>query len=150
MPQSLSKVYVHIIFSTKYRQKLIDRDIQAELFDYIGGVAKALMCYPVQVGGRRDHIHILCTLSRQICQAELIQKVKQSSSKWIKTKNEKYSNFYWQDGYSIFSVKGAEVEVVKSYILNQEIHHKKIGFKEEYRIFLKKHNIEYDERYVWD
>jgi putative transposase len=150
MPQSLSKVYIHIVFSTKYRQNLIDQDIQAEFFDYIGGVAKALMCNPIQVGGFRNHIHILCTLSRQVCQADLIQKVKQSSSKWIKQKGEKYSNFYWQDGYGVFSVKPSDVEVVKRYIMNQEIHHSKRGFMDEYRLFLKKNDMEYDERYVWD
>jgi putative transposase len=150
MPQSLSKVYVHITFSTKYRQPLIDISIQTSLFEYIGGICKGLECNPIKIGGYRDHVHILCMLSRKITQMKLLEEIKKSTSKWIKTKGEKYSNFYWQRGYGIFSVNPAELDKVTDYVKNQELHHKKFSFQEEYRIFLSENHVEYDERYVWD
>jgi len=129
MPQSLSKVYVHIVFSTKNRQKLIDDTIAPSLFEYIGGICKGLECFPVQVGGYRDHVHILCTLSRKITQAKLLEEIKKRSSKWIKTKDAAYKNFYWQDGYGIFSVNPSEIEIVVNYIKNQAEHHQKRSFQ---------------------
>lgn len=150
MPQSLSKVYVHITFSTKHRRKLIDHEISEELFSYLGGVCKALECNPIKIGGYRDHIHILCTLSRKITQADLLEEIKKRSSKWIKTKGEKYRNFYWQNGYGIFSVDPEEFDGLVAYIQNQENHHRIKTFEEEYRIFLQKLKIDFDERYVWD
>lgn len=149
MPQSLSKVYTHIIFSTKNRQNLIDENIESQLFDYLGGVCKALECNPVQVGGCKNHVHILCLLSKKVAQAELLEEVKKRSSKWIKTKDVKYSNFYWQDGYGIFSVNPRKVDIVMRYILNQKKHHQKVGFKKEFRNFLIKYHVEFDERYLW-
>ncbi len=150
MPQSLSKVYVHITFSTKHRKNQIDDEIENPLFEYIGGICKRMECNPVKVGGHQNHIHILGLLSRKVAQMTLLENVKKSSSKWIKTKGEKYSDFYWQDGYGIFSVNPAEIDVVINYIKNQKEHHKKRNFQDEYRAFLKKYNVEYDERYVWD
>jgi REP element-mobilizing transposase RayT len=150
MPQSLSKVYVHIIFSTKNHVPLIDEIIKSSLFEYIGGICRGMECNPVRVGGYRDHVHVLCVLSRKVTQMKLLEEIKKQSSKWIKTKGKKYSSFYWQDGYGIFSVNPAEIEVVIKYIEDQEDHHKKKAFKEEYRTFLKKYNVPYEERYVWD
>jgi putative transposase len=150
MSQSLSKVYVHITFSTKNRQLLIDDTIKDSLFEYLGGICKGLECNPVKVGGHHDHIHILCLLSRKVPQMKLLEEIKKNSSKWIKTKSAAYSDFYWQDGYGIFSVNPSEVDVVVKYISNQEEHHKKQAFQEEFRAFLKKYGVEFDERYVWD
>ena len=150
MGQSLSKVYVHITFSTKNRVNLIDDKIENVLYDYLGGICKGLECYPVQVGGHKNHVHILCQLSKKVAQMNLLEEVKKRSSKWIKTKGEEYKNFYWQDGYGIFSVDPSELDVVVEYIRNQKEHHKKRTFKDEFRAFLKKYNVEYDERYVWD
>lgn len=150
MPQSLSKVYLHITFSTKQRAKLIDKDIQTKLFEYLGGICKGLVCNPVRVGGTNDHVHILCTLSRKISQAELIEALKKNSSKWMKTQGQRYENFYWQNGYGAFSVNPTEVDVVTNYINSQEEHHRTKTFQEEFQAFLKKYQIEYDERYVWD
>ena len=150
MAQSLSKVYVHITFSTKLRKSRIDDNIKNSLFEYLGGICKGLECNPLKVGGHHDHVHILCLLSRKIAQMKLLEEIKKQSSKWIKTKGEAYFDFYWQDGYGIFSVNPAEVEVVVNYINKQEEHHKKITFQDEFRAFLKKYNIDYDERYVWD
>jgi REP element-mobilizing transposase RayT len=150
MPQSLSKVYTHLIFSTKHRKNLIDEAIESDLFDYLGGVCKGLECNPVQVGGYRNHVHILCLLSRKICQMNLLEEVKKRSSKWIKTKDIMYTDFYWQDGYGIFSVSPSDVERVVNYIRNQKEHHKKMSFKQEFRKLLKAYKVDYDERYVWD
>jgi len=150
MPQSLSKVYVHLVFSTKHRQHLIDQGIKERLFDYLGGICRGLECNPVRVGGHSDHVHILCLLSRKITQAKLLEEVKKQSSLWIKTVGYRYSNFYWQDGYGAFSVSPTGVESVVKYINIQEEHHTKNTFQDEFRGFLKKYEVEYDERYVWD
>jgi len=150
MPQSLSKVYLHITFSTKYRERRIDSSIEHRLFEYLGGICKGLECYPVKIGGYQNHVHILCTLSRKISQAMLLEELKKNSSKWIKSIDLKYQNFYWQRGYGVFSVNPAEIDVVIAYISNQEAHHKTKTFEEEYRAFLKKYNVDFDERYVWD
>jgi putative transposase len=150
MGQSLNKIYVHLVFSTKHRQSLISKEIEGELFSYLGGICKNLECNPIQVGGHGDHVHILFLLSKKIALMNLIEKVKSNSSKWIKTKSIEFENFYWQNGYGAFSVNPTEIETVKSYIINQEEHHKKKTFQEEFRAFLKKYNIEYDEKYVWD
>lgn len=150
MPQSLSKVYVHIIFSTKHRQNLIDENIEKSIFKYLGGICKGLDCNPVRVGGYKNHVHILCILSRKISQMKLMEELKKQSSKWIKTKGDNYCNFYWQDGYGIFSVNPTQVLDVVKYIENQKEHHKKNNFKEELLAFLKKYKIDYDERYLWD
>ena len=150
MPQSIAYNYLHITFSTKYREPLIDEAIEEELFKYIGGICKNLECNPIKVGGYRDHIHILCVLSRKIALMKLLEEIKSHSSKWIKTKGDKYKNFYWQRGYGSFSVNPAEIDVVIRYIENQAKHHKKKTFQDEYIAFLKKYNAEYDERYLWD
>ena len=150
MSQSLAKVYVHIIFSTKHREKLITDSIKEELFSYIGGICKELECNPIIVGGHQDHIHILCVLSKKIALMKLIQEAKQSSSKWIKTKGNEFKNFYWQEGYGAFSVNPIQIDVVEKYIENQDEHHKTKTFQDEFRAFLKKYKIEYNEEYVWD
>ena len=150
MSQSLSQVYVHIIFSTKYRQPLIDDEISEELYAYIGGICNALDCPPVKVGGHYDHIHIVCKLSKKIAIMTLLEEIKKNSSKWIKPKGAGYSNFYWQGGYAVFSVRPKDVNVVVEYIANQKEHHRKKTFQDECRAFFKKENVEYDERYVWD
>ncbi|GHT24876.1 hypothetical protein AGMMS4957_18680 [Bacteroidia bacterium] len=149
MAQSLSKVYVHITFSTKNRYPFIDNQIKKELWTYIGGVCKALEYNPVRVGGHSEHVHICCLLSKKITQIKLLEEVKKESSKWIKTKGKAYEKFYWQDGYGIFSVNSSEIETVVKYIDNQEEHHQKRTFQEELLAFLKKYNVEYDERYLW-
>lgn len=150
MPQSLVKNYMHITFSTKYRMPLIDNEIENELFSYLGGICNAFESIPVQVGGHKNHVHILCMLSRKIALMKLLQEVKSHSSKWIKTKGKRYENFFWQNGYGAFSVNQKGVENVRNYIINQRQHHERKSFKEEYLEFLKLYDIEYDERYIWD
>lgn len=150
MGQSLVKNYIHIVFSTKYRQPLIHPPVEAELHSYLGGTCNKLDCQSIKVGGYTDHIHILCMLSKKIALMKLMEEIKLHSSKWIKTKGEEYSNFYWQDGYGAFSVFPDEIDTVIAYIANQHERHSRQTFKDEYRFFLKKYNVDYDERYVWD
>ncbi len=150
MSQSLSKVCVHITFSTKNRHPFIDKEIEKELWAYLGGVCRALDCHPVRVGGHHDHVHICCLLSKKITQVKLLEQIKKESSKWIKTKGRKYEKFYWQDGYSIFSINPSEVERVVGYIDSQADHHARRTFQQELVAFLKKYGVEYDERYLWD
>jgi putative transposase len=129
---------------------MIDENIKSSLFKYLGGICKDLDCYPIQVGGYLDHVHILCLLSKKITQSNLLESLKRQSSKWIKTKGSIYSNFYWQNGYGIFSVNPSNIYKVKNYIITQENHHKKKTFKDEYRLILKNNDVEYDEQYLWD
>jgi len=150
MPQSLVQIYVHIIFTTKHRQMLITEEIEHEVHSYLGGICKRLECQPIIVGGYNDHVHILCMLSKKITLIKLLEEVKSHSSKWVKTLDESLQNFYWQDGYGAFSVNPSEIDVVTSYIANQRAHHLSRSYQEEYRRFLKKYGVEYDERYVWD
>ncbi len=150
MSQSLTRLFTHIIFSTKCRVPMIDDTIEDELFSYLGGISKELECNPIQVGGYRDHVHILCNLSKKIALMKLLEEVKKGSSTWIKTKGEAYSNFYWQGGYAAFSVNPRGVDRVVEYIKNQRAHHQATSFQNECRTLFSKYKIEYDERYVWD
>lgn len=151
MPQSLSKVLLHIVFSTKNRYPFLnDKNVREEMHAYLGGTCNNLECPVVIVGGVADHVHILCSLSRNQSMASLVGEIKRSSSKWVKTKSPMLSKFAWQNGYGAFSVGESEVERVKKYIANQEEHHRKKTFQDEYRLFLMENEVEFDERYVWD
>ena len=151
MPQSLAKVLVHIIFSTKHRYPFLsDKEIRSEMHAYLGGTSKELECPVLRVGGVSDHVHILCSLSRNMSIADLLRELKRSSSKWVKTKGKMLEKFAWQNGYGIFSVSESQVERVITFIKNQEAHHKRKPFQDEYRAFLKRYRVTYDERYVWD
>lgn len=150
MGQSLVKNYIHIVFSTKHRLPLIHEPIETELYRYLGGICNNLECQVIKIGGYTDHVHILCLLSKKVTLVKLLEELKSHSSKWIKTKGVEYRNFYWQDGYGSFSVNPSQLEIVINYIANQKEHHSKKTFQKEYRAFLKKYEVEYDERYVWD
>jgi REP element-mobilizing transposase RayT len=148
MSQSLSKIYLHCIFSTKYRQHFIKETIRQDLYAYIVGILSHHHSYVEEIGAYSDHIHILCTLPRTITLADLMSKVKASLSKWFKKQG--IENFSWQNGYAAFSVSESVVQIIKKYIQNQDKHHKKTTFQDEYREFLKDYSVEYDEKYVWD
>ena len=150
MPQSLSQVLLHIIFSTKNRYPFIDEGIAPELYDYLGGTCLQLGCQPLKVGGHLDHVHISCALSRTLAIMDLLKKVKQESSKWMKTKGSEYVGFYWQDGYAAFSFSLKEASRIVHYIENQKSHHRFMNFQDECRGLFQKYGIEWDERYVWD
>ncbi len=148
MPQSLAKIYIHCVFSTKKRIPLIIDAVRKDLHSYIIGTLANLGSYVYEIYANPDHIHVLCTLPRTITVAELISKMKTSSSKWIKKQGIK--NFSWQDGYGVFSVSSSKLKVVENYIMNQAEHHGKLSFKDELRDFFKEYKVEYDEQYVWD
>lgn len=145
MGQSLVKNYLHIVFSTKYREPIIQESVENELYSYLGGICNNLECTTIKIGGYTDHVHILCMLSKKIALMKLVEEVKPHSSKWIKIKDLAYRNFYWQNGYGAFSVNPSEVDVVINYIANQKQHHQKKNFQDEFRGFLNKYNVEYDE-----
>ena len=150
MPQSLSRVLVHLIFSTKGRVALLSPEIQAELHPYLAAVLRNDDCPPLRVGGFTDHVHLLFGLSRTRTIAQVVEKVKTSSSKWLKTKGPAFAGFAWQAGYGAFSVSPSQEVAVIRYIENQAEHHRRTTFQEEYRVFLERHGIAFDERYVWD
>ena len=148
MSQSFVQIYVHIVFHTKDNAKLIREDIENELFSYLGGILMNYKSNPLQIGGTSDHIHILCTPPKTMAPADLVEEIKKSSSKWIKTKGVHYKNFYWQDGYGGFSVSNSGVEIVKRYILNQKKHHEKVSFMDDYKTLLEAYGIPFEDRYL--
>ena len=151
MPQSLAKILVHTIFSTKERRPFLrDKSLREELHRYIGGILARHDCQPLIIGGTEDHVHMLSTLPRTSNAAEMVKETKRGSSLWLKTKNPDLRDFAWQNGYGIFSVGFSQVETVRQYIAGQEEHHRKVSFQDEYREFLKRYEIEFDERFVWD
>ena len=141
---------MHLVFSTKHREHLIHPPAEEELHAYLGKECKRLDCPPIKIGGYTDHVHILCMLSKKIALMKLLEEIKSHSSKWMKTKGEDLSNFYWQDGYGAFSVNPAEIDRVIAYVANQKEHHSKVTFQHEYRAILKRYKVKYDERFVWD
>jgi len=152
MPQSLTQVYLHIIFSTKKRYPFIEEAVEPELFAYIGDTIKRVGGIPFLINGVPDHIHILSSLPRTIMLSKYIEEIKRNSSRWIKTKDKglEYEKFAWQNGYGAFSVSSSRKDNVIRYIKEQKEHHRTGTFQEKYIAFLKKYNIEYDEKYVWD
>lgn len=149
MSQSISKLYVHIIYHIKNHLCYIRKEDETELYAYIGGLIKISKSIPILINGTEDHIHILCIMSRNISLAKLLEDIKAISSKWIKTKGNHYRYFEWQGGYAGYSVSQSRVEIVKGYIENQKEHHKKQTFKEEYIQFLKENKVEYNDKYLW-
>jgi REP-associated tyrosine transposase len=150
MPQSLSSILIHLIFSTKHREPFITPEIETELHPYLASIFRSLKSPALAINGTQDHVHAVFALSRVITIADLVEEVKTDSSKWIKTKGPEFRNFHWQNGYGAFSVGQAEVADVKRYIQSQKEHHRRVAFQDEYCQFLKDYAIEYDERYVWD
>jgi putative transposase len=149
MPQSLSNILVHLVFSTRDRTPNLSPSLQAELHPYIVGVFRNFDCPSLQVGGTDDHVHVLFRLSRTVSVAQVVEKVKTSSSKWIKSRAPQCSEFAWQAGYGAFSVDAEDSDNVVQYIQNQVAHHRKVSFQEEYLALLAEAGVAWDERYVW-
>ena len=151
MPQSLSAVYIHAVFSTKDRRPFLKDDAnRVALNAYISEVSHQLDCPAIISNCMEDHIHILVRFGRTATQAGWIKEIKRVTSIWIKAKDSTLRDFYWQSGYGSFSVDPLNLEIVTNYIATQAEHHRKTTFQDEYRMLLKQHNIEWDERYVWD
>lgn len=150
MPQSLSQLYIHIIFHVRYDDVLIRENEESELYKYIGGIIKESGSVPLAINGTKDHMHILCKMSKNIALSKLVENIKRNSSRWIKSKDNYYKSFAWQGGYAGgFSVSQSKMEIVRQYIRNQKEHHCKQTFKDEYIVFLQEYNIDYDETYLW-
>ena len=149
MSQSLSKLYVHIVFHVKNNSCKIRKQEKDELYAYMGSIIRDNESIPILINGVEDHVHILCVMSKNIALAKLVEEVKRHSSRWIKTRDKHYARFAWQGGYGGFSVSPSLHYKTKNYIARQEEHHKKRNFKEEYRLFLKEYGIDYNEEYVW-
>jgi REP element-mobilizing transposase RayT len=144
-------MWTHLIFSTKDRYPFLSgNDIRQQLHAYLSTILRNQDCPTLLVGGVADHVHALFLLSKNHSIAQIVYEVKRSSSKWIKTQGPEHKKFYWQNGYGAFSVSQSHVGQVQRYILRQEQHHRKVTFQDEYREFLQRYKVEYDERYIWD
>jgi putative transposase len=150
VPQSLAQILVHVVFSTKNREPILDDAIRTDLHAYIGGIVAHHHGTLLKAGSVCDHVHLLLAHPRTFTPAELIQDMKTGSSKWIKTRENRYRMFHWQAGYGIFSVSASHRPAIESYLERQAEHHRTISFQDEYRSLLRKHGIEWNEDYVWD
>lgn len=150
MPQSLAFLLVHLVFSAKDRAPVLDPVVRPTLHAYLATVARNAGCECYRAGGATDHVHLAIRLARTATTAELVEELKTSSSKWLKTQHPVLANFAWQRGYGAFSVGPSDLDALRDYIDNQEEHHRTQTFQEEYRAFLTKYGIEYSEHYVWD
>ena len=151
MGQSLSKVVLHIIFSTKNRFAFFNnKDLQRRMYAYLAAVFNEHDTRAIEVGGAKDHVHILCLLSRNYSISQIIRKAKANSSSWAKSFGGINSKFAWQSGYGVFSIHHSQIEQVKRYIQNQVEHHRQKSFQEEYLEVLLDNKIPYDERYIWE
>ena len=151
MAQSLTQIYLHIVFSTKNRAPFLsDPGLRVRTHAYLAKTCHNLGSPSLIVGGVADHVHVLCRLGKTISISELVRELKRESSKWLKEQSPELASFYWQNGYGAFSVSPGHVEQLKIYIANQEAHHRTETFQDEFRRLLKLYEIEYDEQYVWD
>jgi putative transposase len=150
MSQSLACLHVHLIFSTKNRAGILHDRVRQPLHAYMATVLQNLKCPPELINSTEDHVHVLFELARTATVSQVVEDVKKISSKWIKTHGAEFAGFAWQAGYGVFAVSQSNLPEVRDYIANQQEHHRKKSFQEEYRAFLQRHNVVYDERYVWD
>jgi putative transposase len=149
MPQSFGSLYCHIVFSTKHRQPQITADLQPRLFEYIGGILRNQKCPLIAAGGMPDHVHLLVSTNRTTTIADIVRIIKTNSSSWMHD-DLGLREFQWQEGYGAFAVSYSNIDQVKTYIATQAEHHRIKTFQDEFRDFLRRHNLEWDERYVWD
>ena len=148
MPQSVVRNGVHLVFSTKHREPFITPDLAPRFHTYLAGTLRGIDCPAIMVGGHVDHVHILFLLAKTVPICKAVEEVKKESSKWAK--EHVHPRFYWQSGYGAFSVSPPNEVQVTAYIARQEEHHKTTTFQDEFRDLLRKHGIEWDERYAWD
>ena len=148
MPQSLSQIIVHVVFSTKDRRPFLNLEVRPRAHAYLATVARNLGCEAYRVGGVADHVHLAVRLSRTVTVAQPVEEVKVASSKWLKEQDTDLRNVAWQRGYSAFSVSPSQMSEVVDYVANQEEHHRHRTFQDEYRLLLQRHGVEFEERYV--
>jgi putative transposase len=149
MPQSFCQLYAHIVFSTKDREPYLGENIRPKVHAYMAGILNELGCSGILIGGFVDHVHCLCLLNKMESPVKIVQVLKQDSSKFIKTLDDRLASFSWQRGYGIFSVSPTHLGSVRKYIGDQIEHHRVKSFQEEYREFLNRYDIQHDEQYVW-
>ncbi|WP_372846746.1 IS200/IS605 family transposase [Pontiella sp.] len=150
MPQSFCQLHAHIVFSTKNREPYLGESIRPKVHAYMTGILSELGCSGILIGGFVDHVHCLCQLSKKEAPVKIVQMLKQDSSKYIKTLDDRLHTFGWQNGYGLFSVSPTHLDSVRKYISEQVEHHRVKSFQEEYREFLERYNVSFDERYAWD
>jgi REP element-mobilizing transposase RayT len=150
MPQSLAKAYLHLVFSTRNREQVLADEHRPDLHAYMGGILKGMDCVPIEINSESDHVHVLFMLGRTAGISKVVGGLKKSSTDWLRERSSRYAGFHWQSGYGVFSVSQSAVDTVRRYIRNQRQHHRGKSFMDEYRAMLEKHEIEYDERYVWE
>jgi len=150
MAHTYSNILIHALFSTKQRRPYLDAELKQELFPYMGGIIAKLHGQSLLINGPSDHVHLLFVQPAALGLAEIMEKGKANSSRWVHTRWPQRKSFAWQTGYTAFSVSQSQVETVLEYIQNQERHHQKRTFQEELVALLKKHRIEYDPRFVLD
>lgn len=144
MASTLTKILMHVAFSTKHREPLIEPQRETDLYAYIGGICRDLGSPLMTMGGTEDHVHMLVSLAKTTALSDLLLHVKRGSSTWMGR------GFAWQEGYFAFSIGESGVPRLKRYIARQREHHAKVSFKDEMRAFLRKYNVEWNEQYVWD
>jgi len=149
MSHTYHQLIYHLVWSTKERQPLITPDIQNRLYEYMGGTLRSLACQPLLIGGMPDHVHFCVGIPPTLVPAEIIRSVKVASSKWVSQNFQIDKKFQWQEGYGAFTVGPSSKKAVLKYIKNQETHHKKRDFKEEFLWLLKNHDIEFEEKFLW-
>ncbi|MDF3131287.1 IS200/IS605 family transposase [Kiritimatiellaeota bacterium B1221] len=150
MPQSFHQLYGHLIFSTKHRRPILEVTYRPRIHAFLATICRDSGCPWVVVGGVADHVHIAMDLGKQMKSIDLIARIKKESSLWIKSLDPKLKDFYWQDGYGLFSFSALQREAVENYIKNQESHHQTQTFQEEFISFLERYKFPYDEKYLWD
>ena len=149
MSQSLANDIVHIVFSTKARERFLYKKLRPELYAYISGIFKNKKWLYYQIGGFEDHMHICCSLPKTISISDFIKEIKISTSIWLKTQDTSLTNFHWQTGYGLFSISPSHIDSLCKYIINQEQHHATTSFKDEFLGLLCKYHVDYDEKYLW-
>ena len=150
MPQSFAALYVHIVFSTKHREPTIPKDLEPRLFAYFSSILANRHNRLIGAGGVTDHGHLLASISRENSISHVVRDLKANSSAWIHKTNPGSDSFAWQTGYGAFSVSHSALGAVNEYIAEQERHHRTMSFQEEFLEFLKRHDLAYNERYLWD
>ncbi len=150
MSQSLSKILIHVVFSTKNRRELISIELMKDLHAYLAGACRAQGSEAKRIGGTENHIHMACSLPRTLTVSKLLEEIKKSSSQWMKTQDPKNTAFAWQAGYGVFSLGQSQLEALVRYIERQREHHKNMTYKEELLKLLHKYGVQHDEKYLWD
>jgi len=150
MAQSLSKIIVHVVFSTKNREPSLPKTVRADLFAYMVGILNSLDCVTMAINGTEDHVHALIVMSKTISVSKIMSEMKGGSSRWLNSRDTTTKHFAWQAGYGAFSVSESKIPTVMDYIASQEEHHRKATFQDELMTLLKRHKIQFDERYIWE